>query len=163
MTDRHTVNTITSDALDALYEQLEAAENSEAQRQLATAREAFASATSRAARAEADLAALRAVARGYCPHCGRGDAGITTDQWERERQRANEAEGRLAHLQASSEAAGRYLTRTVDEHNQLRAAIRRLATLIRAGAPWAANHDTGPTVAEAAANDRRRPLEKPGE
>ncbi len=63
MTGRHTVNTITSDALDALYEQLEAAEAGEAQRQLATAREALASATTRAARAEAALASARALHR----------------------------------------------------------------------------------------------------
>jgi hypothetical protein len=62
MTDRHTVNTITSDALDALYEQLEAAEDTESQRQLATAREALASATTRAARADAALARLQALA-----------------------------------------------------------------------------------------------------
>ncbi|WP_069769768.1 hypothetical protein [Streptomyces sp. LUP30] len=123
---RHTVNTITSDALDALYEQLEAAEDSEAQRQLATAREALASAATRAARAEHELAALRQVARGYCPACGRGDAAPTVTDWERERQRAEEAEGHLAHLQESSEAVGRFLTRTVDERDQLRAAIRRV-------------------------------------
>lgn len=39
----------------------------------------------------ADLAALRAVARGYCPHCGRGDAAPTVEDWERERQRAEQA------------------------------------------------------------------------
>lgn len=62
MTSRHTVDSITSDALDALYEQLDAAEAGEAQRQLATAREALASATTRAARAEAAVARVRAVA-----------------------------------------------------------------------------------------------------
>lgn len=36
------------------------------------------------------LDALRAVARGYCPACGRGDAAPTVDDWEAERQRANE-------------------------------------------------------------------------
>ncbi|MFI2426534.1 hypothetical protein ACH5A7_20965 [Streptomyces sp. NPDC018955] len=64
MTDRHTVDTITSDALDALYEQLEAAEDSETQRQLATAREALASATTRAARAEAAIARARQLLAG---------------------------------------------------------------------------------------------------
>ncbi|MFD8254954.1 hypothetical protein [Streptomyces werraensis] len=59
---RHTVDTITDDALDALYEQLDAAEESEAQQQLATAREALASATSRAARAQAALDRVRALA-----------------------------------------------------------------------------------------------------
>jgi hypothetical protein len=63
VTDRHTVNTITSNALDALYEQLEAAQETESQRQLATAREALASATTRAARAEAALASARALHR----------------------------------------------------------------------------------------------------
>ncbi|MCM1943166.1 hypothetical protein NC239_33685 [Streptomyces sp. G3] len=62
MTVRHTVDSITSDALDALYEQLAAAEAGESQRQLATAREALASATTRAARAEAAIARVRAVA-----------------------------------------------------------------------------------------------------
>ncbi|MFF0512458.1 hypothetical protein [Streptomyces sp. NPDC004250] len=61
MTSRHTVDSITSDALDALYEQLDAAEAGEAQRQLATAREALASATTRAARAEAALEQVRAL------------------------------------------------------------------------------------------------------
>lgn len=59
MTDRIRLDDLTSDALDALYEQLEAAGATETQRQLAVAREAFASATSRAARAEAALARVR--------------------------------------------------------------------------------------------------------
>ncbi|MFJ9012301.1 hypothetical protein [Streptomyces canus] len=65
MTDRPTLDQITSDQLDALYEQLEAAEETETQRQLATAREAFASATTRAARAEAALARIEALADQY--------------------------------------------------------------------------------------------------
>jgi hypothetical protein len=44
------------------------------------------------------LAALRQVARGYCPHCGRGDAGITTDQWEQQRQRTDQAETAIARV-----------------------------------------------------------------
>jgi hypothetical protein len=78
------------------------------------------------------FAALRQVARGYCPDCGRGDAAPTVDDWEQQRQRADEAEGRLAHLQESSEAVGRYLTRTVDERNQLRATLARA----REAAAW---------------------------
>ncbi|WP_225840286.1 hypothetical protein [Streptomyces sp. NK08204] len=89
MTDRIPLDHLTSDALDALYEQLEAAEATEAQRQLATARDAFASATTRSARAEAELARLRQVARGYCPACGRGDAAPTVQDWEQQRQRAD--------------------------------------------------------------------------
>ena len=75
------------------------------------------------------LAALREVARGYCPQCGRGDAAPTVADWERERQRADEAEARLRHLQASSEAAGILLTRTTDERDQLQAAIARVRAL----------------------------------
>lgn len=62
MTDRISLDAMTSDALDALYEQLEAAEQTESERQLATAREALASATTRAARAEAALARVNAYA-----------------------------------------------------------------------------------------------------
>ncbi|MET9012297.1 hypothetical protein ABZX74_15465 [Streptomyces olivaceoviridis] len=62
MTDRIPLDHLTSDALDALYEQLEAAEATETQRQLAVAREALASATTRAARADAAIARVREVA-----------------------------------------------------------------------------------------------------
>jgi hypothetical protein len=72
------------------------------------------------------LEALQAVARGYCPDCGRGDAAPTVEDWEAQRQRADRAEGRLRHLQASSEAAGILLTRTTDERDQLRAALARV-------------------------------------
>lgn len=40
----------------------------------------------------ADLAALRTVARGYCPACGRGDAAPTVADWERQKQRADSAD-----------------------------------------------------------------------
>ena len=40
----------------------------------------------------AELAALRAVARGYCPACGRGDAAPTVADWEQQKQRADKAE-----------------------------------------------------------------------
>ncbi|MFF5404587.1 hypothetical protein ACFY8K_16900 [Streptomyces misionensis] len=63
MTDRIPLDHLTSDALDALYEQLEAAEASETQRQLTAARKAFASATTRAARAEATISRVRALAQ----------------------------------------------------------------------------------------------------
>lgn len=39
-----------------------------------------------------ELAALRAVARGYCPACGRGDAAPTVADWEQQKQRADQAE-----------------------------------------------------------------------
>lgn len=62
MTDRHTVDTITSDALDALYESLEAAQDTQLYRQLQQADEAFASATVRAAKAEAAADRVRKIA-----------------------------------------------------------------------------------------------------
>jgi hypothetical protein len=41
-----------------------------------------------------ELTALRQVARGYCPDCGRGDAAPTVADWETERRRADTAEWR---------------------------------------------------------------------
>lgn len=78
MTDRIPLDHLTSDQLDALYEQLEAAEESESQRQLATAREALASATTRAARTDAATERVRALHHrnehtGDCEHCSAGD------------------------------------------------------------------------------------------
>lgn len=59
---------------------------------------------------DAELAALRQVARGYCPACGRGDAAPGVDDWERERKRADRAEedARLALKQRQEMAAERY-------------------------------------------------------
>lgn len=55
--------------------------------------EAMADAALGAVQPELDaLAALRRVARGYCPACGRGDCATTADQWYEQRQRADKAE-----------------------------------------------------------------------
>lgn len=35
---------------------------------------------------------------GYCPHCGRGDAGPTADEYEQQRQRAERAEAEATRL-----------------------------------------------------------------
>lgn len=79
------------------------------------------------------LDALRQVARGYCPACGRGDAAPSVTDWEQQKQRADEAETRLTHLQATGEAAGRLLTRTTDERDTLAAVLREvLATFTTA-------------------------------
>lgn len=45
-----------------------------------------------------ELAALRAVARGYCPACGRGDAAPTVTDWEQQKQHAERAEAAIARL-----------------------------------------------------------------
>lgn len=51
-----------------------------------------------------ELAALRAVARGYCPACGRGDAAPTTDDWEQQKQRADQAEAERDELRDENAA-----------------------------------------------------------
>lgn len=44
------------------------------------------------------LAALRAVARGYCPACGRDDAAPTVADWEQQKQRADQLHTRMNRL-----------------------------------------------------------------
>lgn len=48
--------------------------------------------------AETELVALRQMARGYCPHCGRGDA--TPTDWEQQKQRAEQAEAAIIRVRA---------------------------------------------------------------
>jgi hypothetical protein len=82
----------TKASLDALYDEndrLRHAADPELRRQLAAVIEAL-------GRSETELAALRQVARGYCPACGRGDAAPTVADWEQQRQRADQAE-ELSH------------------------------------------------------------------
>lgn len=74
------------------------------------------------------LAALRQVARGYCPHCGRGDAAPTVADWEQQKQRADFYEAAHARMRDRLEV-------TVVR-------VRRAAELIRNGAPWTANLDS---------------------
>lgn len=75
------------------------------------------------------LEALRQIARGYCPECGRGDAAPTVADWEQQRQRADEAERRLrnianGHPRADSIQAeiGEMILQTHELRDQLRAA-----------------------------------------
>lgn len=46
-------------------------------------------------KAEARVTELEKVSRGYCPHCGRGDAAPGLDDWDRERKRAEQAEAAI--------------------------------------------------------------------
>ncbi|MBP5870879.1 hypothetical protein [Streptomyces scabiei] len=76
-----------------------------------------------------ELDALRQVARGYCPNCGRGDAAPTVEDWEQQKQRADEAERRLrnianGHPRADSIQAeiGEMILQTHELRDQLRAA-----------------------------------------
>lgn len=43
-------------------------------------------------KSETELAALRKVARGYCPTCGRGDCAPTVADWEQQKQRVEQVE-----------------------------------------------------------------------
>lgn len=47
--------------------------------------------------------AVADIARGYCPHCGRGDAAPTAEQWLEQKQRAERAE----HARDAAEEAER--------------------------------------------------------
>ncbi|MFE9491484.1 hypothetical protein ACFYNF_34445 [Streptomyces sp. NPDC006641] len=80
MTDRIPLGDLTSDQLDALYEQLEAAEETELARRLAVCDEAFASAAVRAAQAEQRAvqaeAAIERVRRLHQPAPG-GSGGLS--------------------------------------------------------------------------------------
>lgn len=117
MTIRHTVDTITSDALDALYAENDrlTAELSDydqrvIQLEAAVARvhhvadliEAGAPWTANhqatAARIRTALNEQTAPTTGYCPACGRGDLAPTADEYEQQRQRAETAEHLAAHL-----------------------------------------------------------------
>jgi hypothetical protein len=109
VTDRIPLDHLTSDQLDALYEQLEAAEETEAQQQLATAREAFASTTARAARAEVEraraaerMAVYRAAwhsARGRATHQRCINADLRTELAAKA-NRAEQAQAAIARVRA---------------------------------------------------------------
>ena len=70
----------------------------------------IATAVKRAIQPELDsLAALRQVARGYCPECGRGDAAPTVEDWAQQRQRADPAEAEARRWLA-------FIERGIDTH-----------------------------------------------
>jgi chromosome segregation ATPase len=97
VTDRKTLDQMISDDLDQLH-----AENDRLEAELGDYE-------TRVEQLTTELAALRQVARGYCPHCGRGDAAPTTADWERERQRADQVEEllRIAHETSNTSEAER--------------------------------------------------------
>jgi hypothetical protein len=77
----------------------------------------------------AELDALRQVARGYCPACGRGDAAPTVADWEQQKTRADQAEADLdraraeanawAEAESADVAAGSYAGRVEELQNTL--------------------------------------------
>jgi hypothetical protein len=90
-------------------------------------------------KSETELAALRQVARGYCPNCGRGDAAPSVEDWERERQRADSAEegARRALAQRQEMAEERYAWQ--QRGDRAEAALARVGDLqerwLKAGPP----------------------------
>lgn len=122
------------------------------------------------------LAALRTVARGYCPHCGRGDAAPTVEYSEQQRQRADQAEAAIARVRALADRWDNALAPDRTYARALRAALDEPAPdpaateatdgpactcggrfpiqHLHADQHKPTAHDGGPTVAEAAADDR---------
>lgn len=65
------------------------------------------------------LAALRAVARGYCPSCGRGDAAPTVEDWEQQRDKAG-------RLEIANRALNTAALEAVERAERAEAAIARV-------------------------------------
>lgn len=84
-----------------------------------------------------ELAALRAVARGYCPACGRGDAAPTVADWEQQRQRADQAEATIGRIQDAAVLHRQGLLRTTELYAVIEAALDQPA-------PAAATQATDP-------------------
>ena len=97
MTDRIPLDHLTSDQYDQLCDDLDRYE------------EVIGEMNERAINQERELAELRTVSRGYCPACGRGDAGRTADDWEQQRQRADQAEAEARRWLA-------FIERGIDTH-----------------------------------------------
>jgi hypothetical protein len=100
MTDRKTLDEMTSDDLDQLHN---------------------------------ELAALREVARGYCPACGRGDASPTAQQWEDQKQRADQVEELLAIAHETSNRSETERARAVQRAERAEAALREALDCIILG------------------------------
>lgn len=89
---------------------------------------------------EYDTRWIAKAAAGYCPHCGRGDAGPTADQYEQARRRAiriqtllDEQRDRARKDAAASRESERILQQQIDDQareiDRLQAADRRVRNL----------------------------------
>jgi hypothetical protein len=105
-------------------------------------------------RLHAELDALRAVARGYCPACGRGDAAPTVTDWEEQKQRADRAETALARIAALADEYPAGIDTALIHEALDEPTPRPVATQATDGGSFPAHHD-GPTVRECAEADRR--------
>lgn len=115
MTDRLSIDELTSDALDDLYAETDrlAAELGDYEQ--------------RVEQLTAELAAFRTVSRGYCSDCGRGDAAAIVADWEQQKTRADQAEAELARYteaESADAAAGSYAARAETAEAALTAARR---------------------------------------
>ncbi|MEU4051305.1 hypothetical protein AB0F09_19160 [Streptomyces olivaceus] len=168
MTDRIPLDDLTSDQLDALYEQLATAQQEAdasvaAAAQLTTlvgkrsekAEKAAKAQQQRARIAETELHVLRSGLRanGADPTQIQNlwaQIRMRNRQWREEKQRAEAAEHQIRILTAFDEGRAHGAQRVMDERDQAqqRAAqaeaalvrVHHLAALIHAGAPWTANH-----------------------
>ncbi|KUN03171.1 hypothetical protein AQI95_24760 [Streptomyces yokosukanensis] len=70
-----------------------------------------------------ELADLRAVARGYCPACGRGDAAPTVADWEQQRDKA-------ARLEIANRALNTAAVEAVERAERAEAALRELCATL---------------------------------
>jgi hypothetical protein len=73
------------------------------------------------------LDTLQQVARGYCPHCGRGDAAPTIEDWEAQRRRAGQAEAEVKRLGLMVDEYGAGAGALTDKLKRVRAARDRIA------------------------------------
>lgn len=76
-----------------------------------------------------DLDELRAVARGYCPACGRGDAAPTVEHWEEQRDRASQAEQQLRLTDAMRQQNLDAAAAAVQRAERAEAALARIQAL----------------------------------
>lgn len=119
---RTRLDDLTSDDLDRLYDDLD------------RYAEVLGEMNEQAVTNAKQLAALREVARGYCPACGRGDCAPTADQWYKQRQRADRAEAELrqyTEADSADAAAGSYAGRA-EQAEQERDTAEATAARIRA-------------------------------
>lgn len=86
------------------------------------------------------LDTLRAVSRGYCPTCGRGDAAPTVTDWEQQKQRADQAEELLSIAHDTSNRSEAERTRAEAAIDRLRAIAAQWQASVRPGESHPAAH-----------------------
>ncbi|MGW0550531.1 hypothetical protein [Streptomyces altiplanensis] len=92
----------------------------------------------------AELAALKTIGAGYCPHCGRGDCSPSADQWREQQQRAEEAQAAIERVRevaglwfregapGPTREAGRFILRTLNESSPAATELEKTARVYAA-------------------------------